>query len=230
LAAVLPSSGPCADGVRPCRLHVDHLRERRTGPGHPVTVVRCTEHKRAFTLYPPGHVPYGRAALAAVAPDGGPVQQHEGEVGGSGWRATLFEAAVAAAHGGLWPRECLDGSRHWQATQRREVGRAIRLLGLDPTSHVRMREAMAQALGVDLQLLVDWSHTLCGRPGLRQRGRAVCAVLHAVAAGPCVVDRLAAGGALVGLWGRPLRWDPVAGQLRGPPFPAAGTGVVDRGG
>jgi len=51
-------------------LVVHHLRERKAGPQTPVTVVQCRTHRRAFTLYPLGHVPYGHLAVAPVTLDG----------------------------------------------------------------------------------------------------------------------------------------------------------------
>ena len=49
-------------GCAAALLVVHHLRERKTGPQIPVTVVQCRTHRRAFTIYPLGHVPYGRLA------------------------------------------------------------------------------------------------------------------------------------------------------------------------
>jgi hypothetical protein len=51
-------------------LLVHHTRERKAGPQIQVTVAQCRTHRRAFTLYPLGHVPYGRLAVAPVTPDG----------------------------------------------------------------------------------------------------------------------------------------------------------------
>jgi len=42
---------------------VHSTRPRKTGPCVPVTVARCHRHEIYFTVYPPGHVPYGRAAV-----------------------------------------------------------------------------------------------------------------------------------------------------------------------
>jgi hypothetical protein len=72
-------------------------------------VVRCRTHAGAFTLYPPGHVPYGRQAVEPLAPDGGRLlgERTEGEpndpleqqlAGG------LFDAALDAAAGRCWSR------------------------------------------------------------------------------------------------------------------------------
>src|SRR3712207_4169119 len=69
--AVMPQSCVHASTGDPaCVLTVHHLRERKTGPQIPVTVMQCHTHGRAFTLYPLGHVPYGRLPVAPVGLDG----------------------------------------------------------------------------------------------------------------------------------------------------------------
>ena len=54
----------------PCHIVVSHWRGRSTGPCFPICVAKCVTHNRAFTLYPPGQVPYGRVGVAPVALDG----------------------------------------------------------------------------------------------------------------------------------------------------------------
>jgi len=99
----LPTEGVCAgQDRRPCKLNVNHRRERSTGPCFALTVMRCRPHRRGFTLYPPGHVPYGRIGVAAVAPDGSPIH---GSDGAERYRGTLFEASVDAAEQKAWHRE-----------------------------------------------------------------------------------------------------------------------------
>src|ERR1017187_11039531 len=63
-AAVLPDRCLDTAACAGCEISVHHLRARRTGPQFPLTVVHCKTHGHAFTLYPPGHVPYGRVAVA----------------------------------------------------------------------------------------------------------------------------------------------------------------------
>ena len=51
----LPSQGPCfREGGPPCRLGVHHQRFRKTGPGFPLTVMRCATHK--LTSAKPGSI------------------------------------------------------------------------------------------------------------------------------------------------------------------------------
>jgi hypothetical protein len=71
MVASMPSSCSRREaGDPPCSLSVNHRRVRKRGPLFALTVARCGLHRRAFTLYPPGHVPYGRVAIAPVSSDG----------------------------------------------------------------------------------------------------------------------------------------------------------------
>lgn len=213
LVPQMPRDGPCREPGAACRLYVHHLRERSTGPCFPLTVVRCVTHRRAFTLYPPGHIPHGRVAVVALAPSGEPVR------GADPFAGTLFEAARDAAQGEAWPREQPGGSDHWWGRQGRHLERAATLTGVAPGLTPRCREEAASLLDVDLLVLT-------GRPapvGYRALGQAVCAVLEALHHGPCLVDRLGAAGALAGLWGEPWRTDSTTGVPRRQPFRATGT-------
>jgi hypothetical protein len=72
LEAVMPDQcieGGAGQGVQ-CVVRVHHRRERKTGPEHALVVAECLTHGVAFTLYPPGFVPYGRAAIVPVDGEG----------------------------------------------------------------------------------------------------------------------------------------------------------------
>ena len=119
LSVELPDAGPC-------RMRAHHLRERKTGPCHAVQVVICRTHGCAFTLYPPGHVPYGRYAVVPVSRDADLLRiaaddlgQPSGRAAGARprggapqrpseripWETTQFVAALDAAAGHAWPRD-----------------------------------------------------------------------------------------------------------------------------
>ena len=57
---------PFAEGPKPCRLEKHDWRARKTGPEVALRILRCRTHGVYFTVYPPGHVPYGRCSLAPV--------------------------------------------------------------------------------------------------------------------------------------------------------------------
>jgi len=224
----MPSEGVCArSDERPCRLGVHHRRPRATGPRFPLTVARCRTHRQAFTLYPPGHVPYGRVAVAPRAPDGGAVQVARARPL-EAYRATLFEAALDAAEGSAWHREHEGATAHWWPTQHRSLAVATRLLGLADEVPARHREQVAELLGVERLCVHEAARSIRAAPGYRARGRAVCRVLAAVPPGRFVPERLLECGTLAGLWGAPLRWLPESRTLRRRPFRGAGTHPAQR--
>jgi len=216
----LPSTGPCRewDG-EPCRIKPHHLRDRKTGPRFSLTVVQCKTHRRAFTLYPHGHVPYGRRAIAPVGPDGSPLAdpapQRRGESRARRFAHTYFDAALDAAEGRAWPRPPAgDGGPSW-GVQGRHLHRSTDWLGVAPASPPRRTETLATALGVDTLLVTEQKKKIAGDPGYRSRGRAVCSVLAVLAKTLAVAaDRLTAAGYAAGLWGPPFRWDLPPGALR----------------
>ena len=197
-------------------------RERRTGPRIALMVVRCVTYKRSFTVYPPGYRPYGRRRLAPVALDGSsllaePARESSGgeivldgdtpqtepadEVGCDeiacasvrGFDGTVFAAALDAARGRLWPCS-------WQ--QPEPEGHSTFWYS---TQARHTREA-SRLLGLTSETSADKR-----------------AVLAALPASGCLVDRLAEAGHVAGLWGEPWRWDPRHRVLRPRPFRPLGT-------
>jgi hypothetical protein len=203
----------------------------------PLLVVRCKTHGRSFTVYPLGYAPYVRARLAPVVPDGSLVLDATGtEVcpeAGAGTAAarfagTYFGAALDAASGRSWPsgwqQPVDDGpAARWSSTQARRTRRASRLLGVAADVAAETRALVAEALGVEALLLHEQSRKLQAADGVIAASRAVVAVLSALPASGCLVDRLAEAGHVVGLWPEPWRWDPRRGVLQPRPFRPVGT-------
>lgn len=222
MVPVLPAScWSSGAGDLPCRVTPHSWRGRTTGPGFPVRVATCPVHGAYFTLYPPGHAPYQRKPLAPVAPDGSPIAGRA--EGARGFEGTVFDAALDAADGVAWARECPGGTDRWWGTQCRQVERATMLCGVAPVLEAAGREVIAAILGVDGMLLHEQAGKLAGEPGYRRRGLAVCAVLARLGRGLRVEDVIAGAGRVVGTWGEPYRWDPVAGTLRHRSFRSGGT-------
>jgi hypothetical protein len=191
---------------------VDHVRERKTGPCFPLTVLACGRHGVGFTLYPPGHVPYGRVQVVPVAPDGRAIVDLPR--GAEAFEGTVFEATLCASKGAAWDRERAGGSERWWGTQWRRQAVGVRICGVAPALGEADREAVAAALEVELLLLREQAQSIASHPGYRSRGQGVSAVLGRLAVGPCLLSRLMASGHLAGLWGPPLWWDTQAAQLR----------------
>lgn len=201
-------------GPAPCRIGKKCDRRRKTGPCHPVCVLRCRTHNVCFTLYPPGHVPHGRQPVVAVSLDGreaaGVAEARDTDPPVT-VEGTLLEAAWEAGHGRIWTREyeSVDAQGKWLGTQLRHVEQATRLVGVALEVGESAQVARAESLGVDALRLREGQSMSQRRADLRGRGQAVVHVLKAVlAAGRSVVDRLIAAGHLAGLWGCPYRWFP----------------------
>ena len=80
---------PGAKGSVPCRMRKDGFRGRKTGPRIPLRILRCRSHGRYLTVYPIGHVPYGRQPVVAVDLGGYPVEAKKKE-GVARWRDSGF--------------------------------------------------------------------------------------------------------------------------------------------
>jgi len=190
-------------------MYVHHRRPRQTGPRFPLEVVSCRDHPHGcYTLYPPGHFPYGRKALAPYSPAG--VLQLDASTGQPLWEATLFLAAQDAAAGERWPAHSPWDDPRRRRTQGRWLEFGGRLLGVHPEQDEGTRERIAARLGVPLVRLLDQAR----RWGVdwRTQGSAILTVLLMMGPGS-PLDRLLAAGAVADLWPEPRRW-------RGPRGPA----------
>jgi hypothetical protein len=170
-------------------------------------------HETAFTLYPPGHTPWGRKKWAPVAPDGAASTCEDGALR---FQDTYFEAALVAAEGTVWAREkefAEDFRNPSLITQQCHLERALRLLGLkgDPG----WREAFAQTLFIPGQRLHEAAQAMAWSSDLSALGRVVRDLLSEI---PLffgdLFDRLAACGAAVGLWPVLHVWRPSLRQLQ----------------
>lgn len=183
-----------------CRVSARGHRERGWGPGFRFSVASCATHALAFTVYPPGWVPYGRAAVSVRSPEGFPVQ-------GSGTAGTFVSAAEDAAHGIHWARSAAEPGQPVQRTQGRWLEWTARLLGLSGSVVERTRERLSTILAVPL-LLIKEAAEAYAQGGWAERGEAVMGVWKARGLRGQTLDALLHAGQLTGLWGRGSRWDP----------------------
>lgn len=200
----LPSRCLYATRAQRCRIVVDHYRFRKTGPCFPLAVVGCSVHSpRRYTLYPPGHVPYGRQPVAPYSPSGELLVDAASRQ--PPWEATLFAAALEAAKGEAWPSESLCDDPRRRRTQGRRLQRAGRLVGVHPKLRERVRERIATRLRVPTMELLRGVRGWAG--SWKSRGEAVLAVLLAIPIQASLGYRMLAAGASSGLWAGPRQWD-----------------------
>ncbi len=223
-AVMPPSCVYASKGDPACVLFVHHLRERKAGPQVPLTVMQCRTHRRAFTLYPLGHVPYGRVAVAPVTLDGQVLfsTEHEPAVGDRrppAWRATQLGAAFAA----LDDPTVKVTDRRWWATQTPErLAQSAALLGVHPALPVPDADAIAFRLEVPRLVLRQAADAYAHARGRAVRGRVLVGVLDQLGADACLLDRILAAGVCAGCWGTVTRWDRASRGARGRVFPGRG--------
>ncbi len=206
-----------------CRVGPDHWRPRKTGPRFALQVMHCHSHGLAFTLYPPGHVPYGRRLVAPVSPDGQLMHPAPGTDRVQGFRGTVFDAAIDLAEGSRWPRTWERAAAepgHEHTTQWRWIHRLARLIGVAPALSERTRHAVARALGIPTLVMREQARSATD---LTRIACAIVALLSHLPQGPTVLTALLASGAEVGLWGQVERWDPTHRVLRSIAVPSGGT-------
>jgi len=163
VVADVPEHCPFGGDGETCRVHRHDWRPRGFGPGHPLRIVLCVTHGRAFTLYPPGWFPFSRRPVAVRSRD---------------WTKTIFVAAVCAAAGQLWPEEQAGDYGHRATSQRRFIERCGQWLGLDES--LRQGEVVAEALGVPLAIYASSQEQWTDAAGRVQRGRVIRDLLAAV--------------------------------------------------
>ena len=193
-------------------------RKRKTGPEFPIETRHCREHSCYFTVYPSGHVPYGRVTMAPVDVGGFALVAVEAE-DEARWQGSLCVAAVEAARNRRWSREgnvAEAGEPGRYGTQRRWLRRCARLLGLAGEIKQRTVERLRDFLGIDglehERLRREWPCT----PRLSQRARAVVVVLNAQPLEDDLWPRWLAAGALGGAWGPARIAAPSVGRLVSP--------------
>jgi hypothetical protein len=177
----VPGQCPWRSADADCVISVHSLRERKSGPTHPLAICRCLTHDIAFTVYPPGFVPYARRTLLGGEPSTAP---------------SFREVAADAAAGQAWPRAAPGGSDRWWSTQIRVVERLFHAVGGRPDHH----EAIAVAIGASLTLLTAAHRDA----GFRSRGQAALDVVEMLGTEP--LEKVLLAGFLTSAWGPAFHW------------------------
>lgn len=201
--SVMPTACPRGDGDQVCCVSLDYHRARKTGPCVPVAVLRCSTHGHGFTLYPSGHVPYGRVAVAPVGLDGVALKVASCDATSvkdeacEPWRLTRFGAVFDAAQGQAWSRR---GPGPYWKTQLQRLEELAALLGLAPAPPAALGEQFALLLDVPRLRLRDDTALLAAAMGFEARGTILKGTLESASTGRCLLERVLACGALAGLW------------------------------
>ena len=197
---------------RRCDVKHCRFRNRKTGPCHPLVVVKC-HHGPAFTLYPPGYGPYKRTPVAPMSAAGEVVL-----VGGRGdadkkvsepaWQKTLFAAVLDAFRGESWSRESPAHDLRRRRTQRRHIALSAMLVGLAVELDEAIAQRIADCLGIAYLMLSDLRSAYRTALTYQGKGAAIVSALELIPVDRTLGDRLLQAGFIGGLWGRPERWDP----------------------
>lgn len=206
-----PDFGPCNEIGGPCQLGLKAWRSRKTGPTPRLAVIYCKTHKVNFTIYPPGHVPYGRVSLVELSLSGIPIDKGRDPP----FSHTYFDAALDAAAGIAWPKSTEEGSMQPRfLTQCRHLERCCLLFGLNK-DEPKWREGVAEQLGIGGLLLEETRHILL-TGGYRASGTAVCQILREIRETEATFQRLATCGDYPKFWPQIKRWDKNTYHCSGP--------------
>jgi hypothetical protein len=170
--------------------------------------MHCHTHRRSFTIYPPGYVPYGRRPLLLVDHTGGEVIPEDSQ---SPLQDTLFNAALDASIEHLWPEEVQLGplpeggvAEQSRRTQRRHVGGALRLLGLNIFATLGDREGVARHLKIGVTRLEAGAKKVRDGPSLIVQGMEAVRVLEQLLVIRLMMTGLLTLGTNQGYWGPAL--------------------------
>ncbi len=178
-----------------------------------------------YTLYPPGHYPYGRQPLAPVSASGQLLVDADARQ--VRFEGTVFQASLDAAEGIRWREDSPADDPRRRRTQGRHLELAERLVGVQAALSGRLEEQVAARLGVAV-MTVRQAAATASRSWTR-RAAAVLAVLGVLTLDGSLLDRFLSAGLAAGLWPRPRRWCRRRGWLAAralpsPPQPATARG------
>ncbi len=209
----MPSAGPCqVESNSRCDLRIKDFRDRKTGPEISLCVVYCKTHDAYFTLYPPGHVPYGRTALVDLTLSGEELEQDRGPP----FTGTYYQAALDGEQGRAWPKESAEGSQVPRfETQKRHLTRCCTQFSiLDKTNWEKATDAIKVA-GI---VLKQASEILKFHKGYRMMGSCICKIIRQITPTIQTFLGLASCGYYAGIWPEIQWWDESVGRYRRAPF------------
>lgn len=211
LQPLLPTCGPCGGDGKACRLSIHVRRERTFGPALPLATLRCRTHRRLFTAYPPGWLPYKRLPLLHVDARGEVIEPPSPDTDPrAGTCLELPSFPNRSRREADTDNEQMAARRRSESRARaRRIGFLEHLLGLHALSFVRERiAAMLRA-----PLFVWMAAVVLGRGRLLARREQLVRLWEAVFWGPGSLWRWMAAGELSGVFGKAwIAW-PVEGGV-----------------
>jgi hypothetical protein len=195
-----------------CNIKARGSRIRKTGPRHPLVVVKC-HHGSAFTIYPPGFGPYRRKLKVPVNSEGeilrvATCENRAEEVGELAWEITFFAASIDASQGISWSRESPANDPRRRRTQGRYMALAATLLGLSLELEENLSQRIADCLGIAYLKLSDLRHAYNNASMYLGRGKAIVSALCIIPVDRTLAERISMAGFIGGLWGVNARYHP----------------------
>jgi hypothetical protein len=162
-----------------CQIVSKGFRPRKTAPFHFLSRFLCKFHRHSFTVYPIGMVPYGRKSFLELD--------------------QTIQCIRDATHGIRWPEMAIGGEVF--KTQKRWILGWSQLVGCEPDQAPRVREDIADSLGISVQLALDAANKIREGPTYRGRAQAVSALLQTFLGGTSIATLLQRGTKLY-FWGK----------------------------
>lgn len=202
-----------------CKVVIHFWRERKTGLLRFLAVAKCNEHNKAFTLYPPGMLPFKRQALVVnIDIDGKVVNAEDIE---TLTKETLFEAAYDKSIGEEWPKEQPADSPVTSKrfdTGSRHIRQSAQLLALNPDMTSNVNQAITEVLDLN-PLMVSEQRQLIGSSSTDKcRSLAISSILKELSWSETLFERLVAAGNIAELWPKMYRVNPHNKYLHLNPF------------
>mgnify|MGYP001587004811 CR=1 FL=1 len=176
----------------PCKNKIifHSFRQRKVGPKHNLAIFFCSDHKRYFTTYPPGWLPWKRQPLQKMNPEGYPIKGED-----------LFTAAEDIARGEKWPETGNTGKMVFH-TQRRHIYLISKIFGF--YSDIKLLHHLSLIFNLaEIDLRSSMEHARDGP--LRVMGKEGVAILQKLKdQGEKISNKIYHAGYLIGLWGKPI--------------------------
>lgn len=194
---------------------MNHWRNRETGPRISLAVVQCRTHQVSFTLYPPGHVPYGRKAIVGdVSIDGFQVGSEEPEEISDTFEGTLFDGALKGDQGVfLSKKKTCEPPGGCYDTQLNDIKKSATILGIFQDAQTHCHIHIAEILHLpQTPKTKHFSGFSDAEWNAKRTAQTICKILKQIPSDNRF-ERLISCGSLGGLWPPLHIWNPNTKKL-----------------